>query len=177
MKIGILGGGRVGGPLAERWKAAGHDVTISTRETVAETAAGADAVLLAVPSRVAVDVLAAAGPLEGTVVIDATNNLSGGPDGAAIAAAVPGVHVVKAFNTVFAQLFAAPPVPAASLVYSGDDAAAKELVAGLVRDAGFEPVDGGGSDATPHVEAFAKLVIGIAYRQGRGPFAYRFDSA
>ena len=58
---------------------------------------------------------------------------------------------------------------------AGDDADAKELVAGLVRDVGFDPVDAGGSDAVPHVEGLAKLVIGIAFRQGRGPFTYRFE--
>ncbi|HLG07317.1 MAG TPA: FAD-linked oxidase C-terminal domain-containing protein [Gaiellaceae bacterium] len=56
------------------------------------------------------------------------------------------------------------------------DDAAKATVAQLISDAGFEPVDAGGSDATPLLEAFAKLVIGIAYRQGRGPFVYRFQS-
>ena len=177
MQIGILGGGRVGGALAERWRAAGHAVTISTRDTVAETAAGKDAVLLAVPCTAAADVLAAAGSLAGMVVVDATNNLSGGPDGAAIAAMIPGVPIVKAFNTVFAPFFAAPPVPAASLVYSGDDPAAKDLVAGLIRDVGFDPVDAGGSETTAHVEAFAKLVIGVAYKQGKGPFVYRFETA
>jgi len=176
MQIGILGGGRVGGALAKRWRAAGHDVTISTRDTIAETAAGKDAVLLAVPCTAAADVLATAGSLEGSVVIDATNNLSGGPDGTAIAAMIPGVPVVKAFNTVFAQFFAATPVPAASLVYAGEDAAAKELVAGLIRDVGFDPVDVGGSESIPQVEAFAKLVIGVAYKQGKGPFVYRFGA-
>jgi hypothetical protein len=175
MQIGVLGGGRVGTALAERWRAAGHDVVVSTRETVAEVARGKDAVLLAVPSAAAPDVLAAAGPLDGVVVIDATNNLSGGPDGTALAGLAPQARFVKAFNTVFSPLFVDPPAPAASLVFSGDDVAAKELVAGLIRDAGFDPVDAGGSDATPQVEAFARLVIGIAFRQGRGPFAYRFE--
>ncbi|MGL6278029.1 MAG: NADPH-dependent F420 reductase, partial [Gaiella sp.] len=177
MQIGVLGAGRVGTALAERWRAAGHDVVISTRETVAETARGKDAVLLAVPCQAAPAVLAAAGPLDGVVVIDATNNLSGGPDGAALAALVPGARTVKAFNTVFSPFFASPPTPAASLVYCGDDDAAKDLVAELIRDAGFDPVDAGGSEVTEQVEAFARLVIGIAYRQGRGPFVYRFDGA
>jgi hypothetical protein len=175
MKIGVLGAGRVGGALAERWRAAGHEVVVSTRDTVAQTAAGAEAVLLAVPCTAAPDVLRAAGALDGRVVIDATNNLSGGPDGTALAALVPEARFVKAFNTVFSPFFAEPPSPPASLVLAGDDAGAKELVAGLVRDAGFEPVDAGGGDAVPHVEAFAKLVIGIAFRQGRGPFTYRFS--
>jgi predicted dinucleotide-binding enzyme len=176
MEIGILGGGRVGDALAARWRAAGHDVAVSTRDTVATTAAGKDAVVLAVPSRAAAEVLAAAGPLGGTVVIDATNNLSGGPDGTEIAGMIPGTRVVKAFNTIFAQYLAEAPSPPASLVYSGDDAAAKALVAGLIEELGFEPIDAGGSDVTPLVEAFAKLVIGIAYRQGKGPFAYRFEA-
>ncbi len=61
MKIGVLGGGRVGGALAHAWQAAGHTVTVSTRETIAETVAGADVVLLAVPCLAAAEVLGAAG--------------------------------------------------------------------------------------------------------------------
>ncbi len=176
MKIGVIGGGRVGGALAARWQAAGHEVALSTRETVAETAAGKDVLLFAVPATVAKEALAAAAPPAGTILVDATNNLSGGPDGLTLAAGAEGARYVKAFNTVFAQFFSAPPLPPASLVYCGDDGEAKEVAASLIRDAGFEPVDAGGSEVTPLVEAFAKLVIGIAYRQGRGPFTYRFDA-
>jgi hypothetical protein len=175
MKIGVLGAGRVGTALAAQWRRAGHEVVLSTRETVRETAAGRAAVLLAVPAGAASNVLAAAGPLDGAVLVDATNNLSGGPDGLAIAALAPEARVVKAFNTVFHPFFESPPSPPASLVYCGDDSAAKELTAALIRDAGFEPVDAGGSEVTPLVEAFARLVIGVAYKQGRGPFVYRFD--
>lgn len=176
MRIGVLGGGRVGGALAETWRAAGHDVTVSTRETVATAAAAGDVLLLAVPAAAAPEVLAAAGPLEGKVLVDATNNLSGGPDGAGIAALAPGARVVKAFNTVFATFFHdTPPERPATLVLCGDDATAKEAVAALARDAGFDPVDAGGADRSADLEAFARLVIGLAYRQGRGPFVYRFE--
>lgn len=174
MKIGILGGGRVGGALALAWQTAGHDVTVSTRETVAGTAADADVLLLAVPCTAAADVLASAGDLTGKVLIDATNNLSGGPAGAEIAAMAPGAHPVKAFNTVFAQFFADPPEVPPTLVFAGDDSGAKETVAELIRAAGFEPVDAGDHDRAADLEAFARLVIGIAYKQGRGPFVYRF---
>ncbi|HSK17175.1 MAG TPA: NAD(P)-binding domain-containing protein [Gaiellaceae bacterium] len=178
MRIAILGGGRVGGGLAATWSEAGHDVTVSSRETVAETAAAGEVVVLAVPAAAASDVLAAAGTLAGKILVDATNNLSGGPDGAAVAALAPEARAVKAFNTVFATFFHdTPPERPASLLVSGDDPAAKEVVSGLVRDAGFEPVDAGGADRTADVEAFARLVIGIAYRQGRGPFVYRFESS
>jgi predicted dinucleotide-binding enzyme len=164
--------------LAATWRERGHEVAVSTRETVAETARSSDVLLLAVPAAAAPDVLAAAGSVDGKVLIDATNNLSGGPDGEAIAAHAAGARVVKAFNTVFATfMHDTAPVRPASLVYCGDDAAAKDTVAALIEGAGFEPVDAGGADRTADVEAFARLVIGIAYRQGRGPFVYRFESS
>jgi predicted dinucleotide-binding enzyme len=177
MKIGVIGGGRVGGALAATWQEGGHEVAVSTRDTIAAVSAASDVVVLAVPATAVPDVVATAGSLAGKVVIDATNNLSGGPSAAEIAALVSGARIVKAFNTVFATfMHDTPPSPRASLVYSGDDAEAKETVAQLIADAGFEPVDAGGSETTPLVEALAKLVIGIAYGQGRGPFVYRFQA-
>jgi predicted dinucleotide-binding enzyme len=176
MRIGVLGGGRVGSALAATWREAGHDVAVSSRSTVGETAGAADVLVLAVPATTAAEVLEAAGPLDGKVLLDATNNLSGGSDGADIAALAPRARYVKAFNTVFATfMHDTPPERPASLVYCGDDPEAKEIVAQLIRDARFEAVDAGGSERTPVVEAFANLVIGLAYAQGRGPFVYRFE--
>jgi 8-hydroxy-5-deazaflavin:NADPH oxidoreductase len=65
----------------------------------------------------------------------------------------------------------------ASMLIAGDDAGAKETVSALARDLGFEPVDAGGLEAARGVEAFADLNIAIAYRMGRGPFAYRLAEA
>lgn len=175
MRIGVVGSGRVGGALAATWRAKGHDVAVSTRDTVQETVRGADVVVLAVPAAAAESALAAAGDLGDAVLVDATNNLSGGPAGLEIAGFAPASPYVKAFNTVFSTfMHDTPPASPASLVYCGDDAGAKATVASLVTDLGFEPVDAGGKEATPLVEAFAQLVIGIAYTQGRGPFVYRF---
>ncbi len=175
MRIAVLGSGRVGSALAATWRAKGHDVSLSTRETVAETAAVGDVVVLTVPATAVTDVLGEAGTLDGKILVDATNNLSGGPAGLVIAELAAGARYVKAFNAIFATfMHDTPTSPPASLVYCGDDAAAKATVAELIRDAGLEPVDAGGSDVTPLVEAFAQVVIGIAYAQGRGPFVYRF---
>lgn len=168
----------MGSALASSWSEQGHDVVVSTRETVAETAAAGDVVVVALPAAAVAHALVQAGPLEGKVVVDATNNLSGGPGGLEISALMPGARYVKAFNTVFSTfMHDTPPSSPATLVYCGDDAGAKATVAELIADLGFEPVDAGGADATPLVEAFAQLVIGIAYRQGRGPFVYRFESS
>jgi len=178
MKIGVIGGGRVGSALAATWAERGHEVIVSARDTIAETAAGRDVVVLALPAPAAQAALAAARLPEGQIVVDATNNLSGGPAGAEIAGHAPSARFVKAFNTVFSTfMHDTRPDPPATLVFCGDDADAKATVAQLIADAGFEPVDAGGADVTPLVEALAKLVIGIAYRQGRGPFVYRFHSA
>lgn len=177
MKIGVIGGGRVGSALAATWSERGHAVVVSTRTTVAQTATVSEIAVLATPAAAAANALGGIGDLDGKVLVDATNNLSGGPAGLEIAALVPRARYVKAFNTVFSTfMHDTPPDPPASLVYCGDDADAKATVAELIADAGFEPVDAGGAECTPLVEAFAKLVIGIAYAQGRGTFVYRFQS-
>jgi len=176
MRIAILGGGRVGSALAATWTERGHDVTVSRRDTLAATAEAGDVVVLALPARAVAEVLAEAGPLEGKTLIDATNNVSGGPGGLEIAGLAPGARYVKALNTVFSTfMHDTPPERPASLVLCGDDEEAKRAAAGLVADLGFEPVDAGGSEATPLVEALAHLVIGLAYGQGRGAFVYRFE--
>ncbi len=172
----MIGGGRVGSALAASWVEQGHDVVVSTRETVAETAQAGDVVVVALPAAAVEEAVAQLGLLDGKVLVDATNNLSGGPSGLEIAALVPAARYVKAFNTVFSTyMHETPPSPGAALVYCGDDSAAKEVVAALVADLGFEPVDIGGADATPWLEAFARIVIALAYRQGRGTFVYRFE--
>jgi predicted dinucleotide-binding enzyme len=64
-----------------------------------------------------------------------------------VAASAPGARVVKALNTVnWRRLGDAdrPPGPdRLGVPLSGDDAAAKETVAGLLRDMGLDPVDAG----------------------------------
>src|SRR5829696_6707143 len=71
MRITVIGRGNVGGGLARRWEAAGHDVTVLGRE--GGDAAGADTVLVALPSAVIADGLAKISGLRGQVTIDATN--------------------------------------------------------------------------------------------------------
>jgi 8-hydroxy-5-deazaflavin:NADPH oxidoreductase len=176
VRIAILGGGRVGGALAASWRERGHEVALSSRETLAETAAAGDVVVLALPARAVPEALAAAGALDGRILVDATNNVSGGPGGLEIAALAPGTRYAKAFNTVFATfMHDTPPERPASLVLCGDDEDAKRVVSELARDLGFDPVDAGGVEAAPLVEALAHLVIRLAYTQGRGFFVYRFE--
>ncbi|HJY65209.1 MAG TPA: NAD(P)-binding domain-containing protein, partial [Streptosporangiaceae bacterium] len=92
MQIAILGAGRVGSAVGRLWHAAGHDLTFAARDaartqalaaelgerahaaSVADAVAGAEVVLVAVPGPAVTDVLQAAGPLDGRVMIDAANS-------------------------------------------------------------------------------------------------------
>ena len=180
MKIGIIGRGNVGGGLAQFWEQAGHEVKAAGRDDVAAAAAHGEVVLLAVPGDAVDDALAGAGSFDGKILIDATNDTARKrPSQAAhVAELAPGARVVKAFNALFARTYDALSEldPPAALPYCGDDAEAKETVAQLIRDAHLEPVDVGGLDQAPNVEGFARMIINLAYGQGRGPFVYRFET-
>ncbi len=200
MKIAVLGTGNMGSGLGKRWAEKGHSVRFGSRDpakakelassvghnasaaSVAEAAKFGDAVLLAVPWSGVADTLAAAGSLKGKVLIDCTNPLT--PDfmdlvvghttsGAEeVAKLTPSAKVVKAFNTIFAQIVhssAAFGPERATVFYCGDDAAAKSTVARLIDEIGFEPVDAGPLKNARYVEPLAELMIQMAYALGTGP--------
>jgi predicted dinucleotide-binding enzyme len=63
-----------------------------------------------------------------------------------------------------------------SLVYCGDDSRSKRIVAKLIRDVGFDPVDAGPLRIARYTEPFALLVARLAYEGKGGPeLAYRFE--
>lgn len=159
----------------------------------AEAASGADVVLVAVHWTRVDDVLAQAGALSGKTVITCSLPMSGDDSRLVVggtssgaeefAKKTPGAHVVAAFNTVpsevlfsvFEQKGRGTPL---DLVYCGDDEAAKQVVAGLIRDVGFNPRDVGGLDAARLTEPFALVIAELAYNGPDGPeMGYRFGPA
>ena len=63
-----------------------------------------------------------------------------------------------------------------SLVYCADHRGAKRVVATLIGDVGFDPVDAGPLRMARYVEPFALLVAQLAYETDRGPeLAYRVE--
>ncbi|MBQ0867555.1 NADPH-dependent F420 reductase [Streptomyces smyrnaeus] len=155
--------------LAER---IGHGAQQGSPRTAAEFG---EVVLAALPygagQEVAEELRAA---LDGKVLLDCSNPvgpefglLTGdGPSAARrLAAAAPGAHVVKAFNLCHEDVWRMrPPVfdgRPLSVPICGDDAAALALVEELVRDAGCEPVTGGGLERAGLLEATAALFIGL----------------
>lgn len=173
MRIGILGAGHIGGTLAELWTRAGHDVVLASSDpseltglvarlgphasagTVSEAVAAGDVVLVALPGGVVMDVLEQAGSLGGTVMIHAANAFArGGSPGlplAALVARFPTARWVRAYNTLQARVLGEQnhADPALVQFLSGDDTDAKAVVAGLVRDSGFAPLDLGGVADSP----------------------------
>jgi 8-hydroxy-5-deazaflavin:NADPH oxidoreductase len=93
--------------------------------------------------------------LNGKIMLDACNAVAA-RDGAPIADEVekegigvvsqkylPGARIVRAFNTMNYKIFANEanrPDPKLAIPIAGDDAQAVQVAAGLVRDAGFDPV-------------------------------------
>ena len=146
--------------------------------TPAEAAAFGDVVILAVPWPLIGDAIAQAGSLDGKVVIDTTNPFGPGgweiPEGRTSTQVnqerLPGAKVVKSFNTLTAgfQQEAAGRTGDArvAMFLAGDDAEAKAVVAGLVEDAGFDPVDTGAAADSTILEAprRAGAVYGEEYR-------------
>jgi predicted dinucleotide-binding enzyme len=159
--------------------------------TPAEAVQDADAVLLAVHWSRLKDVLRQAGDLSDKVLVscslpmnknDTALVLGRTTSGAeALAAKVGGAHVVSAFGTVpsevlFAVYEARRRQRRPSLVYCGDHAPAKKIVASLIRDLGFDPVDVGPLRVARYMEPFALLVAQIAYEGDAGPeVAYRLE--
>lgn len=196
--IAIIGAGRVGLTLADRFLAAGARVAVGTRDVTkpdiqqlldrypeqaiaadgATAAASARVIIVATPSPAVESAVTALGPLEDRIVVDATNPvgpglthaLASGSNADRIAAALPGVRVVKAFNTVGAEVMAHPALAlgAATLLIAGDDAEAKGIVATLATAIGFAPLDAGPLVRARSLEHVALVWIGLSASQGRG---------
>ena len=83
-------------------------------------------------------------------------------------------RVVSAFSTVPSEVLvgvfeARRKTNRPSLVYCGDDQRAREVVAALIRDVGFDPVDAGPLRFARYIEPFSPLVGQLAYETEGGP--------
>lgn len=199
MSITIIGAGNMAKGLAGVFQAAGFEVVLAARtvakaaelaaelgprvsaEAIAEAVKRSDVVVLAVPYEAAAGAIGAAGALAGKIVIDITNPLTAdymgltiGHDTSAaeeIQALAPKAKVVKAFNTLFAQLLQAGGKVAghgATVFIAGDDDAANSRVAEIAAKAGFTPLLAGPLKRARYLEPLAGLNIALGYGQGLG---------
>jgi predicted dinucleotide-binding enzyme len=166
MDVGIIGAGRLGQAMARTALRAGREVVIANSRGpesltsvvsalgegvsagTADEAAAAGMVVIAVPwDRVHEAVQTRS--WNSQVVIDATNDwaaddLNGRTSSELVAELVAGARVVKAANTLSAEVLSSDPHEAGGrrvIFISGDDADAKADVVALFQDAGFAAID------------------------------------
>jgi predicted dinucleotide-binding enzyme len=175
--IGLIGAGNIGSQIARAAIASGYDVVISNSRgpetltdlvselgpqaragTVEEAAASGDLVVIAIPLRAIGNLPSES--LVGKAVVDANNyyprrdgNIAALDDDTLtsselLQSRLPGAHVVKAFNHIYARQITSDGTPPGTrnrraLAIAGNDAAAKAQVAELIDGFGFDVVDVG----------------------------------
>ncbi|MCM0018455.1 MAG: NAD(P)-binding domain-containing protein [Tagaea sp.] len=201
MRIAIAGAGNVGTKLGMLARQAGHDVIYGVRTAkgpeefpaaeLSAAIADADLVVLAVPFTACAEMLPpVATGLAGKIVVDATNPLQAdwsplalgeGNSGAqTIAALLPRARVVKAFNTVFADIMTREGLDRAgrrvTAFVAGDDETACATVAAFAASLGLAPAIVGPLPLARYLEGIAHLNIAIAIgRSGGTNAAFIFD--
>lgn len=171
--IGIIGSGNIGQAVARHFLKAGYSVILSNSKgaeslhdvvdllgtgAVAGTvkdAASADIVLLSLPWS-QVPSLTSIIDWTGRIVIDATNHfITFAPDfklaeigdkasSEVVAGALPGAHVVKAFNTLYFKILREDPKVGNGnrvLFISGDHEESKKIVGAAIEGLGFSVID------------------------------------
>ena len=199
MKVTIIGAGNMGAAFVKQLTRAGHQVSVTARNlenaqavaaanpgataiSTTNAAASADVFVLATGFSDAVSALKSQGDLSSKVVIDITNPLTadymgltlGYSTSAAeeIAKVLPDAEVVKAFNTVFAQVLSegadfgnGQTVP---VFIASDSDRAKQTAKVLAESIGFATVDAGGLKNARYLEPLAGLNIYLGYGAGLG---------
>jgi predicted dinucleotide-binding enzyme len=191
MEIAVVGAGNIGGTLARKWAAAGHQVVIGARDpskadvqelaratggaasNIENAVRGADVVLFAVPGgAMSGTVGSLASALDGKLIFDATNNIGSVPlnSVAAISAAAPGASVYRAFNIYGFENFADPTLGGvqADLFFAGPDGAGRQQAEQLIADVGLRPVWLGGADHAELVDQFMRVWFALAFEQKQG---------
>ncbi len=198
MKVLVIGAGNMGSAFVKQLSAAGHEISVTARDAAKASALAAQysgvkavapanaakdqqIIVLATGFADAVGALNAVGDLQGKVVVDITNPLTADYMGLTvghstsaseeIAKAVPQATIVKAFNTLFAQVLSQGATLSGGKVtvfYAGDSESGKQSVKTLAESMGFATADAGGLKNARYLEPLAGLNIYFGYGAGRG---------
>jgi 8-hydroxy-5-deazaflavin:NADPH oxidoreductase len=179
MRIALIGTGKIGSTLGQKFQQAGHEVVYASRNprgdgpggapvvAVGQAIAGADVVVFAIPGPAVAAVAAEHGPaLAGKVVVDATNRM-GGPvvnNRAEIVGAAPDTHYVRAFNMLGWENFAEP-LPDADLFFAADPDA-RAIAETLIEAVGLRPQYIGDRDAAATVDALLPVWFALTKQRG-----------
>jgi predicted dinucleotide-binding enzyme len=195
MNISFIGAGNVASSLGNLFTNAGHTVKYGTQNpndnqlSVADAISFGEVVCFAIPFSAMNEVLSANKEnLKGKIVVDITNAIniadwsplflgedSGGEQTARL---LPESKVVKAFNTIFAdvmkvekQLFEGQKLTA---FIASDDNDAATTIKKLADEIGFAGLIVGGIKNARHLEAMAHLNIAIALGGGGTDAGFRY---
>ena len=196
MKIGVLGTGSVGSAIASKLVSLGHDVKMGSRSatndkalawvasagprasagTFADAAVFGELVFNCTNGNATLEAVRAAGAdaIGDKVLVDLANRLPLPPErgpslGEAVQQALPRARVVKALNTVNAQVMVEPArLPGShAVLICGNDAEAKGVVRGLLESFGWrQVVDLGDIKAARATEGFMDLWLALAKSLG-----------
>ena len=199
MKVAIIGTGNMASGLANALAGAQHEVAIGSRDPgkaaalaekigrgvqgggIAAAAKLAEIVILAIPFDGAANALKETGDLAGKILVDISNPISadfkslviGHTTSAAeeIQTLAPKATVVKAFNTIFAQLMPTEARQGKSLqvFVASDDDTAKALVSALAKSIAFDAGDAGPLSNSRFIEPIGEMNIHFGYFLGKGP--------
>ena len=162
--------------VADFAKSLGGDVAVASFEDAARTA---EVVILALPYGAAL-AFASNPVLKGKIVVDISNPVTADYSGLALGFTTSAAEeiqktardskVVKAFNTIFASLFAARASETANVpvFVAGDDAGAVETVVALAKSAGFAAETVGALDGARLIEPVGMLNIRFGFGLGKG---------
>lgn len=195
--VAVIGSGRMGGAFGKIFAAAGYTVIYGSRNPAddkvqavvkatpgasalgqKEAAAKAGTLILATPWGGTEAALKGMGDLTGKLILDPTNAIQFGKDGAGLAVETSGgelvrdwakgARVVKAFNTVGYFVIAQPDIlgDKVAVFLASDDAAAKDEVMALVAGLGFEAVDVGPMRSARVLEGMSTLYM-VPYFSGK----------
>lgn len=195
MNIAIIGGGNVGGALAQAFLKAKHHVLIGAKLPLSErsqklaTIIGEDhfasvesavrqteVIILTTPPEAVPLILPQLGDISGKTIIDATNSFRTKPDPFptafhAIKALAKTEKVVKCFNTTGFENLREPNYDGRSIdmFVAGNDHDSKQIAIQLAKDIGFGTCyDFGGDYKVELLEQFALCWINLAIMQGHG---------
>jgi predicted dinucleotide-binding enzyme len=209
MKVGVLGSGDVAKALAAGLLKHGHETMVGTRDTaklagwrtanpkaqlgsVSETAAFAEALVLAVKGSVAADVLRAAGSenLAGKLVLDACNPIADAPPVNGVLKLFttgddslmerlqrefPDAHFVKAFNSVGYGQMVNPQYKSGkpTMFICGNDDAAKATTAKILDQFGWETADMGKVESARAIEPLCLLWCVLGFTKNEWTHAFK----
>jgi 8-hydroxy-5-deazaflavin:NADPH oxidoreductase len=178
MKITVVGRGNVGGGLAKRWQAAGHEVNALGRD--GGDGSDADVVVVSVPSGSIVEALGKVTGIEGKPTIDTTNAFPR-PDEdheslAHLIKSIVGGPTAKAFNVNFAVLYdKIDEQPFKPGNFYAAEEEVREVAEQLTRDAGYEPISVGGLENARMLEDQLNFTMAVS-QAGLGQLFYRYWS-